>query len=136
MATIRPSINGLNQVITNIRKVGIRVDATIPAGLFAAGEFLKTESQKLVPVEYGELRDSAFVVARRRGFYNEVTVGYSAPYAIYVHENMQMKLKGKPRPSGKGNYWDPNGRPKFLEEPSRRLQKELFALVANKVEIQ
>ncbi|KLN96205.1 MULTISPECIES: hypothetical protein [Morganellaceae] len=40
---------------------------------------------------------------------------YSAAYAAYVHE-ASGKLKGKPRAGeNKGNYWDPNGRPKFLK---------------------
>lgn len=45
-----------------------------------------------------------------------VHVSFRAPYAIYVHEAVGMKLKGLPRPSGIGNYWDPAGkaRPKFL----------------------
>lgn len=48
-----------------------------------------------------------------------VIVGYTAPYALYVHENLEMKLAGKPRPSGLGVYWGPNGQPKFLEQPAR-----------------
>lgn len=57
---------------------------------------------------------------------HHVVVGYSAPYAVYVHENMEMKLEGEPRPSGIGVYW---GRPtapgqsKFLEEPARTKAK-------------
>lgn len=55
-------------------------------------------------------------------------VGYSAPYAMAVHEKVGMVLKGVPRPKPKkGKYWDPQGRAqaKFLEEPSRRLKNEL-----------
>lgn len=42
-------------------------------------------------------------------------VGYSANYAVYVHE-AKGTLKGKPRPAsqGGGNYWDPSGEPQFL----------------------
>lgn len=58
-----------------------------------------------------------------------VVVGFTAAYALYVHENMEiwppgMRLKGKPRkPPGKGLYWDPQGiaGPKFLEGPAREL---------------
>lgn len=60
-----------------------------------------------------------------------VVVGYTAAYAIYVHENTQMKLKGKPRPKNRGMYWDPQGKaqPKFLERPARTMQKELAQIV-------
>ncbi len=67
-----------------------------------------------------------------------VSVGYNAAYAIYVHENKEMKLKGEPRtgkhPSGqarKGNYWDPpsRGQSKFLEQPLRENRNEIGAVV-------
>lgn len=61
-----------------------------------------------------------------------VVVGYTAKYAIYVHENIEMKWKGLPRrkPS-KGNYWDPAGRgqAKFLEQPARELKREFQRLI-------
>ena len=52
-----------------------------------------------------------------------VIVGFTAAYALFVHENMEMKLKGQPRTGGRGNYWDPQGiaGPKFLEGPAREL---------------
>lgn len=61
-------------------------------------------------------------------------VGYSANYAVYVHE-AKGTLKGRPRPAsqGGGNYWDPAGEPKFLEKAAentradadRAIKKEL-----------
>jgi hypothetical protein len=61
-----------------------------------------------------------------------VVVGYTASYALFVHENMEMKLKGQPRPSPHhGRYWDPQDRaqPKFLEAPARYLQPELRKMI-------
>ena len=84
-----------------------------------------------------------------------VIVGYSASYALYVHENREihppgMILAGKPRggkSSGrnkatgrftagskskrKGYFWDPQGRaqPKFLEQPFRTLRSTLISNV-------
>lgn len=61
-----------------------------------------------------------------------VSVGYSAEarYAIFVHENTQMVLAGKPRPSGLGEYWGPAGAgPKFLERPARELAGELAKII-------
>lgn len=61
-----------------------------------------------------------------------VIVGYTANYAIHVHENLEMKWQGLPRrkPS-KGFYWDPQGRgkSKFLEDPARRLEKVIGEIV-------
>lgn len=58
-----------------------------------------------------------------------VIVGYTASYALYVHENLEMKWKGMPRHNGKGNYWDPQGRgqSKFLEQPARELGRTFAA---------
>ena len=53
-----------------------------------------------------------------------VVVGYTQQYAIFVHENLEMKLAGVPRtPPRKGSYWDPQGQagPKFLEQPAREM---------------
>lgn len=45
------------------------------------------------------------------------TVGYTAEYALAVHE-AAGKLLGLnvPRPSGKGVYWGPSGEPEFLRK--------------------
>lgn len=57
-----------------------------------------------------------------------VAVGYTAYYALYVHENLDPVTMGMsiPRPSGLGVYWGPNGQPKFLEEPFRN-NKDVYA---------
>lgn len=69
-----------------------------------------------------------------------VIVGFTAAYALWVHERVEEKWRGLPRPpseSGRdrGNYWDPAGRgqSKFLEAPAREMQDELVALVINLV---
>jgi hypothetical protein len=56
-----------------------------------------------------------------------VIVGFSAKYAIYVHESIEMKLAGKPRPNGQGLYWDPQGdaQPRFLSRAVRTLRSQL-----------
>jgi len=67
------------------------------------------------------LEESNISASRNKGW--SVVVGFTATYALYVHENMEMKLKGLPRPKGRGLYWDPQGiaGPKFLEGPAREL---------------
>jgi len=62
------------------------------------------------------------------GNHESVIVGYTASYAVYVHENLEMKLKGQPRKGAGhgGNYWDPpnRGQSKYLEEPARNLSND------------
>lgn len=53
-----------------------------------------------------------------------VAVGYSTAYALYVHENIEMKWRGLPRRyPAKGVYWGPKGQAKFLEQPFRELNR-------------
>lgn len=60
-----------------------------------------------------------------------VAVGYTANYALYVHEDIEMKWKGLPR-RGKnrhGVYWGPHGQAKFLEQPAREMRQVLSDIV-------
>lgn len=76
--------------------------------------------------KFNELRENA-----KRQACIGVT-GFTANYALYVHENTEMKLAGLPRrPPGKGSYWDPQGqaRPKFLEGPARENRIDIIQVV-------
>lgn len=132
MAIIR-KLEGLDNVLKNLKREKKSMGDRVELGLKAAGLFLQRESQKVVPVEDGNLKASAFTRATGKGYDTQVSVGYTAAYALYVHEAVGMVLKGQPRPSGKGNYWDPAGRgqAKFLEEPYRRLTPELRKIIRN-----
>lgn len=91
-------------------------------------EMLKIDNlQRLI----GKLRGRTAEVKKDVG--KSVIVGYTAEYAIYVHENMEMKLKGQPRESGIGVYWGPHGQPKFLEGPVKRLKNELAKIISSSV---
>jgi hypothetical protein len=128
-------INGVQAVLKALDKSDNRIAVATARGLKKAGLFLQRESQKLVPVDTGNLKNSAFTRATGKGFDTEVIVGFTAEYAIYVHEAVGMKLKGQPRrkKGSRGSFWDPQGRAqaKFLEEPARRLQKQLGKIVAD-----
>lgn len=58
-----------------------------------------------------------------------VVVGYTAAYALFVHENRERKLDGKARPSGLGVYWGPKGRPGFLLDVMREMTDKLREVV-------
>lgn len=134
MAKLKAGIEGVKEVIRTIKRRKNQLSYGVEAGLQKAGNFLIGESMKKVPVEFGELIGSAYVRVKGRGFKRDVEVGYTAPYALYVHEAVGMKLKGLPRrpsPPHIGRYWDPQGRAhaKFLEEPARRLLPELRRII-------
>lgn len=80
-----------------------------------------------------------------------VIVGYTAAYALALHENVGMRWRGLPRDrsvrvsglnhSGriartgynpnekKGLFWGPDGQAKFLEQPARELSQEIANIV-------
>lgn len=131
------SVTGLAQIIANVKRRHDEMARGTERGLKQAGLKLQRASQKLVPVEYGPLKASAFTRSSGSRFSTVVTVGYTAAYALHVHENVAMKGKGKPRPSGLGNYWDPAGRgqAKFLEQPAREMIGELRQTVLKAAKI-
>jgi len=78
-----------------------------------------------------------------------VLVGYTANYALYVHENIEMKWRGFPRNMSirkgedgvaytgynqigkwRGLFWGPAGQAKFLEQPARTMTGVLSDIVA------
>lgn len=90
-------------------------------GLKKAGLHLQRASQKIVPVEFGVLKNSAFTrdesdMPRKI----RVIVGYTASYAIYVHEDLNARHK-------------PGKAAKFLESPARDMQSELADIVIREV---
>ena len=121
-------LEGLERVLENINREIDKKQKQHAAGLWAAGLLVQGRSQKRVPVEHGPLRASAYT--RKEG-QTAVVVGYSAAYALAVHENLEQKLKGKPRPSGLGQYWGPSGEPKFLERPFRESKKDILETIAS-----
>ncbi len=131
------AIKGIQVVLRNLKARQEELGKGIERGLKKAGLRLQAESQKLVPVNFGVLKASAFTRAEGTGLKTKVKVGYTAAYALYVHESVGMVLKGLPRPHNRGRYWDPQGRAqaKFLEEPVRRLAKELREIIKNEAKI-
>lgn len=63
-----------------------------------------------------------------------VVVGYESAYAVHVHEDIEMKLKGQSRPSGIGEYWGPHGQAKFLEQPARANSPRYAGIVRDVLE--
>lgn len=125
-------ITGIRTVLLNIRRRHAKMGIDFERGATLAGLTLQRASQLKVPVDFGVLKNSAFTRKEGIGLSASVIVGYTASYAVYVHENVEMKGKGLPRKKpSKGRYWDPQGRgqAKFLEEPARSMARELRNII-------
>lgn len=134
---ISVKIFGKQAVLANMAARKAQVALQAAAGLKLAGTHLQRVSQTHVPVEFGPLKASAYTRATGKGFDTVVDVGYTASYAMYVHEQVQMKLQGQPRPSGKGLFWDPQGKAyaKFLERPLREELPTMNRIIAQAAKI-
>lgn len=121
-------VKGLNNALSNLNGEISKIKGATIAGLYAGGLIIQEGAQRRVPVEYGNLRGSAYTRKSQKNK-NSVEVGFGAAYALYVHENLEAKWAGKPRKSGKGVYWGPNGEPQFLLKSVRDNSKRVVEVV-------
>ena len=117
-------VDGLDDLNRQLRALAKESPRAVERAAFAGGLKIQGYAQENVPVEYGNLQGSAYTQKIPLG----AEVGFSAEYAIYVHENMEQTLKGEPRPSGLGTYWNPGG-PKFLERAVNENGDEIVDIV-------
>lgn len=127
-------VSGLDDVLKNLNDQIGGIKNRSFTGLLEAGLKIEAASNERTPSEYGNLRGSSYTRKSQSGNI-AVEVGYTANYAAAVHENLGQKLKGQPRPSGLGNYWDPRGEPKFLERTLQLNQKAIVDIVLHHAKV-
>lgn len=79
-------VKGYEKVVANLNKEFARIENLTIEGLLEAGFKVLAVAQERAPVDTGNLKGSGFV--RKEGKLG-VSVGFSAAYAIYVHENLE-----------------------------------------------
>lgn len=128
------SLSGLDEVLNrmNLEINGIKNRGF--DGLLEAGLKIEAASNKRAPRDLGNLVSSSYARKAQDGSLS-VEVGYGASYAAAVHENLEMKLKGEPRASGRGVYWGPKGESKFLEKTVRENEKAIVQIVAKRAAV-
>lgn len=97
----------MNAVLT--KTIPQKAEKAVFVAITTGGAIARTH----VPVENNILAPSEYRKVQSSGTTYIGMVGYTAEYAAAVHE-AKGTLKGKPRPSGRGNYWEPDAKPKFL----------------------
>lgn len=80
-------IRGLNKLFAGVNKANIKNGLKLNRIVRKATLILQRASMQQVPIDTGNLRASIFGRVKGRGFKTEGTVGYTASYAIHVHEN-------------------------------------------------
>ena len=114
-------IFGVQEVKDNLRKANYSLGASTRRGLIKAGLYLQRQSQKIVPVLTGNLKNSAGTKPIGHGWYTDVVVYYTAAYAVYVHERTELRHK-------------PGKEAKFLEKPARIYRPQILAIIRGEAE--
>lgn len=122
-------LSGVEKMRKNLKSVKEKVPNEIARALYIELEIGSKEVKRRTPVDEGELRASIhvqgpFVVylkGRRVIYGNIVAGGPSAPYAIYVHEDLDAQHKV--------------GQAKFLESWLLESRPNMAARVARRVQI-
>jgi hypothetical protein len=134
-------VEGVKEAVNELKSVHSSMGNAAERGLKRAGLRLQRESMKEVPVDTGNLRSSAW--SRKiegSGFDAVVGVGYTASYALRVHENVD-KAHGQEynekyaQEIGKGimSSRGAGQKAKFLEDPAKRLADALGKMVAAEI---
>ena len=107
-------IEGFEELERTLTRIGKNVTAQAERGLGDQSAKILEASNRLVPVDTGELKDSGSVTkVERRGDVIEATVEYTADHAAPVHENLDAR--------------HPAGQAKFLQEPFLQTTLKDFA---------
>jgi|14_taG_2_1085336.scaffolds.fasta_scaffold02459_7 hypothetical protein len=136
-------IKGVTASLKKLDVFDAKVYKKLKKGLQNAGAYAIKESVKIVPVDTGDLKDSAYggkgVPVRRTATGMWTKVGYSHKWAMRVHEMPGTHWKqGTPRRpkrgrGGIGNMWDVTGEPKFLEKIRNRKESKIKRIIKRSV---
>lgn len=140
-------LHGLTKVLNNLRRSQGIINSELRVPFYRGGLFLQRKSQEIVPVQMGPLRASAFTRDMSiTGLKPHVIVGYTQPYAVFVHEDLEKahgqefnikyaeeieRAKGTKRGTAKGGMFNrgPNQQAKFLERPAKQYRAEIFKII-------
>ena len=120
MKTYIYQMKGLSQIERNLNKEIKKIKGRTKAGLWQAALLVRAQSQRLTPVDIGNLKGSAFTDPYETSKGPGVIIGYTASYAPYVHEIDANYRVGQ---------W------KFLEMALRMLKKKILEVVKAKAQI-
>ena len=113
-------IEGTKEVLDAITKAARRYPEAAAVALYEECLAIMAESVKLVPVDTGRLRATAYVAPPKFGRDTECRVGYGTRYAVYVHERTDVRHT--------------NGEAKFLEKPAMAAQRGFAARMQKRME--
>lgn len=134
-ANMPAKLKGINEAIARTSQIVDEIIATKAVrALKSATYIIRTESATLTPIDTATLINSQFDTVEVNGTRITGKVGYSAKYALYVH-NASGKLAGKPRSNGNGTYWSPGGEPQFLTKAAQRTKDLVDGVIKKEMKL-
>ena len=128
-------LRGVRQAVERTSQIVDEIIATKAVrALKSATYIIRTESATLTPIDTSTLINSQFDTVEVSGTRITGKVGYSAKYALYVH-NATGKLAGKPRSNGNGTYWSPGGEPQFLTKGAQRTKDLVDSVIEKEMKL-
>jgi len=115
-------------MVATLKKIAEKFPDHVAAAIYQEAQIEMTEAKRRTPVEHGFLRASGHVAEPvREGKRISVTLsfgGASAPYAVYVHENLEANHASPPYGGGQA---------KFLESVLNESRPHMAQRIANRV---
>lgn len=125
-------IHGIEEVMGGINTHLKKMHFASMRGMLKAAAFIRRDMEKVepkIPVDTGNLRSSWFVTPVKNIHGNHgVIMGFSANYAVYVHEAVEATFGVAG--GGRMNWNRPGSGPKFLESAIKRNTHEIFRIIA------
>jgi len=119
--------HGMDRVLRNLNAALTYIEVGSAAGLVEAAEFIHADTEKtppLTPVDTGNLRSSWTTRFFRKNKQSVIIFGYSANYALYVHERL-----------GPTNWSRKNSGAKWFEYAIKRNADRIFHLISKGAKI-
>jgi len=132
MKSVNPNtgIKGMDVVLSRLNKEITAIKDRTMVGLMEAAILIRRdmdETPPLIPVDTGNLRQSWFVETFRSSTVWGLIMGFSANYAVFVHE-----MLGKTK---KINWSRPGSGPKFFEASLKRNEQQVLETIRDNAQI-
>ena len=121
------AIKGMVQVRSNVRRqLTLAIPSHAERAMHIATSIIGGYATLMTPVDTSNLINSQYRIVKNTGTKVIAAIGYTAKYAAAVHEKPgTLRGAGVMRPSGRGNYWDPDAEPKFLSKAGNENLNEI-----------
>ncbi len=123
-------MHGVAEMVATLKRIGDKFPDRVGAAIYQEAQIEMTEAKRRCPVDTGKLRSSGQVARPvREGKRISVTLsfgGAAAPYAIFVHENLEANHSSPPFGGGQA---------KFLESTLNESAPHMAARIAARIDL-